>query len=153
MAKKVKKVKKATAATGDQLVAKIRDSATQIWLAGLGAFSKAQQEGTGLFNALVKEGEAVQKRTKKIAGDTVAAFRGNANDALEAAGDKVAMLRDNATGAWDKLEHVFEQRVAQALHSLNVPTKKDIDHLSRRVAELTTVANKLSTTMSHERRH
>jgi poly(hydroxyalkanoate) granule-associated protein len=131
-----KKVKKAAPATGEQLVAKIRDSATQIWLAGLGAFSKAQQEGTGFFNALVKEGEAVQKRTKQAADQTVADIRG-----------RVAELRNNATGAWDKLENVFEQRVARALHSLNVPTKKDIDHLSRRVVELTAVADKLSSTM------
>ena len=131
-----KKVKKAAPATGEQLVAKIRDSATQIWLAGLGAFSKAQQEGAGFFNSLVKEGEAVQKRTKQAAGQTVDDIRG-----------RVAELRNNATGAWDKLENVFEQRVARALHSLNVPTKKDIDHLSRRVVELTAVADKLSSTM------
>jgi len=143
MAKKVKKVKKVAAAAGDQLVAKIRDSAAQIWLAGLGAFSKAQQEGTGLFNALVKEGEAVQKRTKQAAGDAAADIRG-----------RVADFRENASGAWGKLENVFEQRVARALHSLNVPTKKDIDHLSRRVAELTAVANKLSTRMGgSEKRH
>lgn len=137
-----KKAKKAAVATGEQLVAKIRDSANQIWLAGLGAFSKAQQEGAGLFNSLVKEGEAVQKRTKQAAGETVAQLRG-----------RVAEMQENATGAWDKLEHVFEQRVARALHSLNVPTKKDIDHLSRRVAELTAVADKLSGTMGHEKRH
>jgi len=128
-----KKVKNVAAAAGDQFATTIRDSATQIWLAGLGAFSKAQQEGTQLFSALVKEGEAVQKRTKNAAGDTVAAFR------------------DNATWAWDKLEHVFEQRVARALHSLNVPTKKDVDHLSRRVAELTSVANKLSPRRGHKK--
>jgi len=138
MAKKAKKAP----ATGEQLVAKIRDSATQIWLAGLGAFSKAQQEGTGLFNTLVKEGEAVQKRTKKVAGNKVAEIRENATGAW-----------NKATGAWDKLEQVFEQRVARALHSLNVPTKKDIDHLSRRVAELTAVADKLSTTMGHQKTH
>ncbi len=128
-----KKVMKAAAAAGDQFATTIRESATQIWLAGLGAFSKAQQEGTQFFSALVKEGEAVQKRTKKAAGDTVAAFR------------------DNAAGAWDKLEHVFEQRVARALHTLNVPTKKDIDHLSRRVAELTAATNKLAPRRGHAR--
>jgi poly(hydroxyalkanoate) granule-associated protein len=137
-----KKAKKAALAAGEQLVTKVRDSATQIWLAGLGAFSKAQQEGSSWFNALVKEGEQVQKRTQKIAGETVSDIRG-----------RVAEFRDNATGTWDKLEHVFEQRVARALHSLNVPTKRDIDHLSQRVAELTAVANKLSSTMSHEKPH
>src|SRR3974377_2570740 len=107
-----KTVEKADPSTGEQLVAKIRDSATQIWLAGLGAFSKAQQEGAGFFNALVKEGEAVQKRTKQAAGQTVDDIRG-----------RVAELRNNATGAWDKLENVFEQRVAPALHTPNRPTK------------------------------
>lgn len=126
-------VKKLNDLTGDgadnQLAAMVRNSAQQIWLAGLGAFSKAQEEGTKLFEALVEEGEAVQKRTKK------------------AAEEKVAEFRDKATGTWDKLEDVFEQRVGRALHSLNVPTKKDIDHLSKRIAELTNVADKLSASM------
>lgn len=52
-----------------QLIAGIRDSASQIWLAGLGAFAKAQKEGTKFFNGLVEEGEGVQKQAKKAAGD------------------------------------------------------------------------------------
>ena len=131
MVKKLKEL--ADGPSDNQLAAMIRDSATQIWLAGLGAFSKAQEEGSKLFESLVKEGEEVQKRTKR------------------AAEEKVEDLRDKATEAWDKLEHVFEQRVARALHSLNVPTKKDIDHLSKRVAELTSVADKLSATMEHRK--
>ncbi len=101
------------------LAAQVRESAMQIWLAGLGAFSKAQTEGGTIFESLVKEGEAVQKRTRKAAEERVAEFR------------------DNAAGTWGKLEDVFEQRVAHVLHALNVPTKKDIDHLSRRIGELT----------------
>jgi len=131
MVKKLKEL--ADGPTDNQLATMIRDSATQIWLAGLGAFSKAQEEGGKLFDGLVKEGEAVQRRTKKVAEE------------------KVAEFRDKATGTWDKIEEVFEQRVGRALHSLNVPTKKDIDHLSKRVAELTSVANKLSATMAHEK--
>ena len=50
-----------------QLIAGIRDSANQIWLAGLGAFAKAQKEGTKFFNGLVEEGEGVQKQAKKAA--------------------------------------------------------------------------------------
>jgi len=101
-----------------QLAATIKESAQQIWLAGLGAFSKAQEEGNKVFDALVKEGEAIQSRTRK------------------AAKVKVDEFAAKATGSWDKLERVFEDRVAQALHSLGVPTKKDIDALSKRVAEL-----------------
>ena len=55
----------ATETTETQLAAKVRESANQIWLAGLGAFSKAQQEGVKMFEALVAEGEKVQERTKR----------------------------------------------------------------------------------------
>jgi len=108
------------------LVSTIRESATKIWLAGLGAFSKGQEEGGKLFEALVREGEAVQNRASKSAQDAI-------SDA-----------RTKATGTWDKLEQVFVERVQRALHSLDVPTKHDIDALSKRVHELTTVADKLS---------
>ena len=108
------------------LVSTIRESAAKIWLAGLGAFSKGQEEGGKLFEALVKEGEAVQNRASKSAQEAM-------TDA-----------RSKATGTWDKLEQVFVERVQRALHSLDVPTKHDIDGLSNRVHELTKVADRLS---------
>ena len=109
-----------------QLTAKVRESANQIWLAGLGAFAKAQQEGAKMFETLVAEGEQFQERTKTVADE------------------RIAEMRTKATGTWDKLEQVFEERVARALHSLSVPSRKDVDVLSRRVAELTEIAKKLS---------
>ncbi len=48
-------------------VANIRESANRIWLAGLGAFAKTQEESEKLFQALVKEGEGVEKRAKQAA--------------------------------------------------------------------------------------
>jgi poly(hydroxyalkanoate) granule-associated protein len=123
----VKKLSELAGEGGESgLVSTIRDSATKIWLAGLGAFSKGQEEGGKLFEALVKEGEAVQNRASKSAQEAI-------TDA-----------RTKATGTWDKLEHVFVERVQRALHSLDVPTKHDIDALSKRVHELTKVADNLS---------
>ena len=141
MAKKVKKGKpplRPASSSWRRSVTRPIRSGSRDWA----LFPRRSRKALGLFNSLVKEGAEVQKRTKQAAGDTVADIRG-----------RVADIRDSASGAWDKLENVFEQRVARALHSLNVPTKKDIDHLSRRVAELTSVANKLSTTMSHQKHH
>jgi len=109
-----------------QLAGMVKESASQIWLAGLGAFATAQREGLKVFDTLVAEGEKFQERTK-VATD-----------------DRISEVRTKATGAWDKLEHVFEERVAGALHSLSVPTRRDIDQLSQRVAELTKIAKKLS---------
>jgi poly(hydroxyalkanoate) granule-associated protein len=116
MAKKSKKLAKNG---GDyELVAQIRGSANEIWLAGLGAFGYAHKEGGMLFDALVKQGEAIQKRATKTAGQTI------------------ADVKVTASKSWDKLEKVFEAGVANALHTLNVPTKKEFDKLSRRVTEL-----------------
>jgi len=117
-----------------ELAVKIRDSANQIWLAGLGAFSKAQEEGVNMFEALVAEGEKVQERTK-VAADEV---------------------REKVTGTWNKLDKVFEDRVGRALHALNVPTHKDIDVLSKRVHDLTVITKKLAEeeeTHGHGRAH
>lgn len=121
MAKKLKKL-----ATDNQLATTIRESAQQIWLAGLGAYAKAQQEGNKVFDALVREGEAIQANTRKMAED------------------KVQEMATKATGTWDKLEAVFENRVSKALNSLGVPTKADIDALGKRVADLTAEVEKLN---------
>jgi poly(hydroxyalkanoate) granule-associated protein len=108
-----------------QLAAKIRESASQIWLAGLGAFAMAQKEGVKMFESLVEEGEKIQEKTKAQADE------------------RLADARAKATGAWDKLEQVFEDRVARALHRLNVPSRKDVDVLTQRVTELTEIAKNL----------
>lgn len=123
----VKKLKSLAGGAGEnQLAQTVRESAQQIWLAGLGAFAKAQEGGTKVFEALVKEGETIQSRTR------------------QAAEEKVTEFTTRATGTWDRLEQVFEDRVARALNRLGVPTKKDIDALTQRVEELTEVVQKLT---------
>jgi len=102
----------------NQIVKMVKDSAHQIWLAGLGAFSKAQEEGSKLFETLVKEGQEVEARTKKVSGENV------------------EEARAKTSGTWDKLEQVFEDRVSRALNQLGVPTRNDIQELADRVEEL-----------------
>jgi poly(hydroxyalkanoate) granule-associated protein len=109
-----------------QLSAAIRESAQQIWLAGLGAFARAQQEGSKVFDALVRQGESIQQNTRKVAED------------------KVTEMAVKATGTWDKLERVFENRVARSLHSLGVPTRDEVAALAERVAELKAAVDQLN---------
>lgn len=126
MVKKIVVKKLKAIGENSQLSATIRESAQQIWLAGLGAFAKAQQEGNNVFDALVRQGEAIQKTTRKVAED------------------KVTEMAAKATGTWDKLEQVFENRVARSLNSLGVPTKQDVAVLTRRVEELKAAVDKLN---------
>ena len=130
------KLKELAGETGEngQLIAGIRDSANQIWLAGLGAFAKAQKEGTKFFNGLVEEGEEVQKQVKKTASEAYDDVKARASKSWDQL-------------SWTQIEKVFEDRVGKVLHTLSVPTRKDLDTLSHRVAELTAVTKKLSETM------
>jgi poly(hydroxyalkanoate) granule-associated protein len=113
-----------------QLAAAVKDSAQEIWLAGLGAFAKAQEEGQKVFKALVREGTSIQQRTMKVTEDRV-------NNVTAKVTKVAAGLQKQANGTWDKLETVFEARVERALTRLGVPTNKEITSLTRRVEELT----------------
>lgn len=123
--------------TGAQLAGTVKDSAQQIWLAGLGAFAKAQAEGGKVFETLVKEGLNIQRKTQSAAEEKIS----------EATNRMTSLANDisaKATGKWDKLENIFEDRVAKALSALGVPSAKDIEALVARVDELTQSVQKLS---------
>jgi poly(hydroxyalkanoate) granule-associated protein len=127
----VKKMKSAAEVNADnnQLAAAVKESAQQIWLAGLGAFAKAQEEGTKVFETLVKEGGSIQMRTRAVAEEKLGEVTGKVT---KVAGE----VSKQATQSWDKLEQVFEQRVERALNRLGVPTSKEIQALIARVEEL-----------------
>ena len=119
----VKKLKELT--EDKELASAVRASAQQIWQAGLGAFAKAQEEGGRVFSKLVKEGTEFQK---------------SAEDKVADVGDSVSKLADGvgkqASGSWDKLEQVFEERVARALATIGVPMQNDIAALHAKIDAL-----------------
>jgi poly(hydroxyalkanoate) granule-associated protein len=114
----------------------VLDSSRQIWLAGLGAFARAQAEGTKVFETLVKQGESLESKTRKAASDTAAMARG-------AATAKVKEVQKGVGGTWDKLEQVFEDRVERALSKLGVYTQNDVERLTERVDALAEAVNEL----------
>jgi len=114
----------------------VLESSHQIWLAGLGAFAKAQQGGKQVFDMLVKQGEVLEAKTRSAAAQTADATR-------EAAKAKAKEMQTMAGGTWDKLEQVFEDRVSRALARLGVYTSSDVERLSERVNELSEAVNAL----------
>ena len=111
------------------LAGSVKDSAQQIWLAGMGAFAKAQAEGRQVFDALVKEGTALQKKTQSAAeekfGDVSSKMSSMADDVTAKAGKQ-----------WDRLESIFEERTAKAMKKLGVPSSKDVEALMTRIDAL-----------------
>lgn len=112
-----------------KLAGSVKDSAQQIWLAGMGAFSKAQAEGGKVFEALVKEGMNLQRKTQSVAEEKLtevsSKMSGMASEVQARAGQQ-----------WDKLESIFEERTAKALAKLGVPSAKDVAALSARIDEI-----------------
>lgn len=109
---------------------KLLDNAREIWMAGIGAFARAQEEGGRLFERLVREGASIEKKTRSFATGRV----DGARDAVE---NTVSQVRERATDTWDRLEKVFEERVSNALTKLGVPGRDDMQALLDRVEELT----------------
>lgn len=127
----VKKLQKLSAEkkNGSHLSGTVKDSAQQIWLAGLGAFAKAQEEGNKVFDTLVKEGLSIQRKTQAVAEEKISEATSKVTHMASGIGFK-------AVGQWDKLESIFEDRVAKALAKLGVPSAKDLAALSARVDAL-----------------
>jgi len=110
----------------------VLDSSHQIWLAGVGAFVRARQEGSKAFETLVQQGEKLEQRTKIAAAETAGAASAKAKE-----------MQQMASGTWDKLEQVFEDRVARALSKLGVYTQNDVQKLADRVEALSAAVNEL----------
>jgi poly(hydroxyalkanoate) granule-associated protein len=141
MVKKLQKMaeKKSASAAGlldSQLASTVKDSAQQIWLAGLGAFSKAQEEGGKLFETLIKEGVSLQRKTQAQAEEKITQVTGKMS---AMAGDVGAKAGQH----WDKLESIFESRVSKAMTKLGVPSANEIDALNKRIDELSAAVAKL----------
>lgn len=103
--------------------------AHQVWLAGLGAMAKAQEQGSKAIETLLSDGLAFQRKSQAEAQQRL-------QEATERLSHLASDFGQSASGRVDKLEHLFEDRVAKALHRLGMPSLLDIQMLSERVAQL-----------------
>lgn len=101
----------------------LRKYTQQIWLAGLGAFSRAEEEGGKLFDNLVKVGEDLESRTREIADTAVGEVRGK--------------VLEKATDTRERVERAFDDRITNALTRLGLPSQRDMDQINRRLDQVT----------------
>jgi len=124
-----KPTSKTAQAADESLSAAVRESAQQIWLAGLGAFAKAQEEGGKAFDVLVQEGLSLQRKTQAVAEERMAEATGRMNELAQELGSK-------AVGRLDKIETMVEERVSRALKRLGVPSSREVQALMEQVHAL-----------------
>ena len=112
-----------------ELTEKALDRNRDIWLAGLGAFSKARDESGELFNKLIETGEKFEDKYKQLV-----------DDSSDSAMKKVTNLFDKIPSPSDKIEDIFDSRVARALKRMGImPTVNALQTLSDRVDNLNTL--------------
>ncbi|BBH43921.1 phasin family protein [Pseudomonas sp. KU43P] len=109
----------------------------KIWLAGLGIYSKVDQDGPKLFDSLVKDGEKAEKQAKKTAEDV-------AESAKSSTTSRVSGVKDRALGKWSELEEAFDKRLNSAISRLGVPSRNEIKALHQQVDSLTKQIEKLT---------
>lgn len=123
--------------TPAKAVKTIQASAQRAFEAGAQAAAGMRQSAVGAFDALVKQGAALEARSRRAA-------MAKAGQARDVACARAGEARARTVEAVTHLEKVFEQRVSRAISKLGVPTARDVRALSRQVAQLQASVERLN---------
>lgn len=115
--------------TTQSVLTEVKQYTRKAWLAGLGAYAKAGQEGYDYFKGLVKAGETVEKHGKQAVNEKVTAVNERID---EVKADAVETVESRL----DQIESAFDKRVARALNRVGMPSRNDLDVLSERLEQL-----------------
>ncbi|MBI6799230.1 phasin family protein [Pseudomonas syringae pv. syringae] len=118
---------------GSSWMGEVEKYSRQIWLAGLGAYSKISNDGSKLFDTLVKDGEKAEKLTKVEAQKQL----DDVKNTSKSAKSRVDDVKDLAVGKWNELEEAFDKRLNGAISRLGVPSRSEVQALHSKVDQLT----------------
>lgn len=121
-------------------VNEVKSYARKIWLAGLGAYAKVGQEGSEYVQELIKAGQSVEKKGKKVVTEQLEA----ANTQIDNVKGDVVSLKDRVEVQLDKVEKAFDTRVASALNRVGIASKHDVETLSAKLDELTALLERVA---------
>jgi poly(hydroxyalkanoate) granule-associated protein len=97
------------------------DLLRKMMLAGVGAVAMSRDETEQFVNKLVERGELAQKDAEKLLRDVQSRLRHNRPDVQEQA---------------EKVTARAQQGMEDFLNRLNIPSKRDIEDLSAKIAQL-----------------
>jgi poly(hydroxyalkanoate) granule-associated protein len=126
--------------TGTNALSDVKTYARKIWLAGLGAYAKVGSEGSEYFKELVKTGQHVESKGKKVVIEQLDA----ANSQIDQVKSNVSTVKGRVEVQLDKVEKAFDSRVASALNRIGIPSKHDVETLSAKLDELTALLERVA---------
>ena len=112
----------------------VMDSAHKIWLAGLGAVATAEQEGGKFFTNLVEKGGKVEKNSREKSREQVEKAKGT-----------MAGMKTVAESYWETFGRTVDDQMTAVIHRLGVPSKEEIETLTKKVEALTVAVDNLRT--------
>lgn len=116
----------------------VTEQLEQAFLAGLGALANAQKAGSKAFDKLVEQGKSFSRQTtdksEELIGDVQTAIRSMASGAQSKASGLLEQMRE--TPQVEKIQGVFDARVADTLNRLGVASKQDIEALNDKLDRL-----------------
>lgn len=121
-------------------VNEVKSYARKIWLAGLGAYAKVGQEGSEYVQELIKAGQTVEKKGKKVVDEQLEA----ANTQIDNVKGEVVSLRERVEVQFDKVERAFDTRVANALNRVGIASKHEVETLSAKLDGLTALLERVA---------
>ena len=121
-------------------LSEVKRYARRIWLAGLGAYAKVGSEGGEYFNELVKSGQHIESKSKKVAIEQLDA----ANSQIDQVKSNVSSVGRRVEVQLDKVEKAFDSRVASALNRIGIASKHDVETLSAKLEELTALLERVA---------
>ena len=125
-------------------IGEIEKYSRQIWLAGLGAYSKISNDGNKLFDGLVKDGEKAEKKAKTEVDKQLDVVKSSVGSTVGSAKSKVDEVKGKALGKWSELEEAFDKRLNSAISRLGVPSRNEVKALQTKVDSLTKQIEKLT---------
>lgn len=125
-----------------KLLSEVKHYGRQIWLAGLGIYFKAGQEGLGYLKELVKTGEGAEKQGKALVAEQVEA----ASEELDSVKNNLSTVKGKVELQIDKIEKAFDNRVARGLNRIGIPSRQDVDALSAKLDLLNAMLERVAKT-------
>ena len=116
----------------------IADKAREIWLAGLGALSAVEEEGSKFYNNLVDRGAEFEKRGKK-----------QVDSIYKDINDRFKDLEKRITDTYGKAEDKVEDNMAHLVKKMGVPSREEVKDLSSKVEKLMKKVDELSRKIEH----
>lgn len=123
----------------DGKLSEVKHYARKIWLAGLGVYTRVNEEGSEYVKELIRTGERVEQDAKKVIDETVEA----ANSEIDSIKGEASEVKNRFEAQLDKIEGLFDRRIAKGLHRIGIPSKHDVEALSAKLDELTALLERV----------